>query len=157
MVGINIAITEKNRKLTAQRLNILLANEYVLYTKTLKFHWNVKGPFFGQLHKLFNDQYEQLLDMIDEIAERALQVGFPAQATLEEFLDASSIKEEVGKYPDDKQMIKLLLDGHETIILLVRDDIDDITTEKDAGTNNFLCEIIEKHEKMAWMLRAHLQ
>lgn len=156
-VGVHIGISEKGRKEVAQRLNLLLANEYVLYTKTLKYHWNIKGPFFGPLHELFGKQYEQLLHMIDDIAERAQQLGFEAVATLKEFLKVSTIKEEPGVYPDDKGMIKNLLNDQEAIIRQIREDIDHTTQVSDAGTNNFLSELIEKHEKMAWMLRSHLQ
>jgi starvation-inducible DNA-binding protein len=141
----------------AHKLNVLLSSEYVLYTKTQKFHWNVVGPFFGQLHKLFNDQYDELAGLLDMIAERVRALGRPSFGTLTEFLANSQIKEDPGNNPDHTSMIKILLQDHETIIKSMRDLIDLTANLNDMATNNFLCGLVEKHEKMAWMLRAHLQ
>lgn len=154
---INIDITEKNRKLVADRLNLLLANEYVLYTKTLKFHWNVVGLFFGPLHALFQKQYEQLLEIVDEVAERVRALGYLSHGTLKEFSTHATLPEEPGKNPDSKSMIRLLLEDHEAIIRQIRKDIDYAAELGDMGTNNFLSDLIETHEKTAWMLRAHLE
>jgi starvation-inducible DNA-binding protein len=154
---INIDIADSNRKKVAERLNLLLANEYVLYTKTLKFHWNVVGPFFGPLHALFQKQYEQLLDIVDEVAERVRALDHMSHGTLKEFAANTTLPEEPGKNPDSAAMIRLLLEDHEAIIRQIRKDIDYVTELQDMGTNNFLSELIETHEKTAWMLRAHLQ
>ncbi len=154
---IDIGITEKNRQIVAERLNTLLANEYVLYTKTLKYHWNVKGKFFGPLHALFQEQYEKLFEFIDAVAERSLSIGFNATGTLNEFIKHTILTEQPGENPDESNMIENLLADHEAIIKQLRDDIDLTIEMNDAGSNNFLADLIEKHEKMAWMLRAHLQ
>ncbi len=154
---IDIGIAEKNRQIVAERLNKLLANEYVLYTKTLKYHWNVKGKFFGPLHALFREQYEKLFVFIDDVAERSLSIGFDAAGTLNEFMKHTTLMEQPGENPDELGMIANLLSDHEAIIKQLRDDIDLTIEMNDAGTNNFLADLIEKHEKIAWMLRAHLQ
>lgn len=154
---VNIDIPEKNRLELSGQLNQLLANEYVLYTKTLKYHWNVKGKFFGQLHKFFQDQYEKLAEIIDQVAERSVQLGYPADGTLKEFMNKTSLQEQPGQNPADLTMIKNLLLDHETIIIQIRADINLSAQLNDMGTNNLLCDIIEKHEQMAWMLRAHLE
>ena len=153
---INIDIADKNRKEIADRLNLLLANEFVLYAKTLKFHWNVVGPFFGPLHALFEKQYEQILDIIDEVAERVRALGHISYGTLREFSEHATLPEEPGKNPDSLTMVRLLLEDHEAIIRQIRKDVDYATELGDAGTNNFLGELIETHEKTAWMLRSHL-
>ena len=62
---VNIGISESHRKAVSDRLNLLLANEYVLYTKTLKYHWNIQGKHFGALHIFFREQYEQLFDIVE--------------------------------------------------------------------------------------------
>jgi starvation-inducible DNA-binding protein len=141
----------------AQKLNVLLASEYMLYTKTQKFHWNVVGPFFGQLHKLFNDQYDELAGFLDMVAERVRALGHRSFGTLAEFIKFSQIAEEPGVNPDATAMIKILLQDHEMIIKYMRDLTDLTANLNDMATNNFLCGLMEKHEKMAWMLRAHLQ
>lgn len=153
---INIGLPEKNRQAVANTLNDLLSNEYVLYVKTQKFHWNVVGKFFGPLHALFGDQYEQLAGTIDRMAERIRALGFKPYGTLQEFAEHATISEEPGVNPDDTTMIRTLLEDHEAVIQQLRVAIDQTADMNDMGTNNFLADLIEKHEKTAWMLRAHL-
>src|SRR4051812_181117 len=102
---IDIGIVEKNRAAMAVHLNNLLSSEYALYTKSLKYHWNVVGVNFGPLHALFKENYEQLLTVADTLAERTRALGFKAFGTLTEFSKHSEVKEEPGKNPDDKDMI----------------------------------------------------
>lgn len=138
-------------------LNRLLADEYLLYTKLRNFHWNVVGPDFPQLHRLFEEQYEQVDDAIDEIAERARAVGGLAEGTLAGFLKLTRLTEAGSPLPDARGMVAELLADHEAIIRSLRTDLVD-AGEKwgDAGTNDFLTGLMERHEKMAWMLRATL-
>src|SRR3712207_9374540 len=71
----DIGVKDDARKKIVETLNMRLCDEYVLYTKTRKYHWNVIGPRFHQLHEFFKEQYEILDEMVDEIAERARQLG----------------------------------------------------------------------------------
>ena len=79
----NIGIADKDRQAVAEILNTLLSDEYVLYTKTRNFHWNVTGLQFNDLHKFFEAQYEELDDTVDEVAERARALGAWAFGTLD--------------------------------------------------------------------------
>src|SRR5207245_1906541 len=65
----------KDRAGVVKVLNALLADEYVLYTKTRNYHWNVVGPQFNDLHKFFGEQYEAIDDFVDDVAERARTLG----------------------------------------------------------------------------------
>lgn len=152
----NIGISDKNRKVVVEILNQILADEYVLYTKSLKFHWNVESDNFSELHAFFKEHYEKLLEMADDVAERARSLGGNAFGTLEEFLQHTNLAEEVGKIPDATDMIEDLLTDHETIIQHLRKSLEVCTEHGDAGTSNFLTDLMEKHEKMAWMLRAFI-
>jgi starvation-inducible DNA-binding protein len=138
-------------------LNHLLANEYLLYTKTLNYHWNVTGKHFGALHKLFNEQYEIILEIVDSVAERARSLGVQAHATLKEFIKNGTIIEHPNQFEGDMHMIADLVTAHQIIIAQLRPAIATTQELNDMGTNNFLCELLEKHEKMAWMLQAHLE
>jgi starvation-inducible DNA-binding protein len=154
----NIGISDDSRKSVVEILNSRLSDEYTLYTKTRKYHWNVTGKRFFQLHEFFEEQYEQLDEMIDEIAERARQLGGKSFGTMEEFVRTSSVEEDPGEYPDAQTMISNLLEDHEAIIQTLRKNADDCDEKyDDMGTNDFLLEAVQKHEKMAWMLRAHLE
>jgi len=153
----NIGIADKNRDAVAGILNTLLSDEYLLYTKTRKFHWNVIGPQFHDFHKFFESQYEELDDVVDEVAERARTVGSISFGTLVEFLKHTRLKEEAGRNPGPRGMISILLSDHEAIIRHLRNDLDDCVTKyKDMGTSDFLTGLMERHEKMAWMLRVML-
>lgn len=153
----NLGISEQDRRTMAKHLEVLLANEYVLYTKTLKMHWNVEGKHFGALHAFFKEQYEQLFVINDDVAERIRALGFHSTGTLTEFLKQTTLREAPGENPADLGMIEALLLDHEEIIRQLRKDADIATELHDTGTNNFLAELLETHEKMAWMLRAHLR
>src|SRR6267142_6470387 len=95
---LNIGISESNRDSIVKILNAILADEYVLYTKTRNYHWNVVGPQFNDLHKFFEGQYGELNEVIDDVAERARTLGGAATATLTEFRDAARLKEHPGQY-----------------------------------------------------------
>ncbi len=154
----NIGITDNNRESVAAILNTLLADEYLLYTQTRKYHWNVTGPHFNDLHKFFQSQYEELNDIVDDVAERARSLGEVSDGTMTEFLKKTHLSEQPGKVPDANGMLQNLLKHHESIIKSLRTDIE--TCDKkygDAGTTDFLTQVMEKHEKMAWMLRATVQ
>lgn len=154
---INIGITEKNLKSIAAMLSACLATEMTLYIKTRKFHWNVAGESFMELHKLFQTQYEQLEESIDEIAERVGKIGEKTIGTMAEFSKLSLLKEHPGKYSSSKEMIKELLADHETVIIQLRKNIDDCADKyKDAGTADFLTGLMEQHETAAWVLRRYL-
>jgi len=155
---INTGIPSGSRGKEAGLLNALLADEYLLYTKTRNFHWNVGGPHFNELHKFFETQYELLDQAVDDIAERTRALGENAVGTLTEFLKLTSLHEQPAEYGDAHQMLSVLCADHETIIRGLRTGIEVCAEEhRDAGTADFLTGLMEEHEKMAWMLRAYLK
>ena len=152
----NIGISDKNLQHITSDLTAVLADAMTLYVKTRKFHWNVAGESFMELHKLFEKQYKELEEAIDEIAERISKLGAKTIGTMEEFGKKSSLKESPGKYPTSREMIKELLKDHESAIQSIRKIIDDCTDKyKDAGTADFLTGLMEKHETIAWTLRRY--
>lgn len=154
---LNIGISEKNLKASSDLLSVVLANEMALYIKTRKFHWNVSGESFMELHKLFENQYKQLEESIDEIAERIGKLGHKTIGTMQEFSKLASIKENPGKYASSKDLLIQLLKDHETIIIMLRKNVDDCAEKiKDAGTADFFTGLMEQHETIAWTLRRYL-
>ena len=153
-----IGIPDADRKGVSDILNALLSDEYVLYTKTRNYHWNVVGPQFSDLHKFFEAQYEALNDIVDEVAERTRTLGGRPIGTLGGFLKHARLKEATGEVTDARAMLESLLRDHESIIRSLRQD-QAIALERhgDAGTNDFLTGLMEKHEKMAWMRRAFVE
>ncbi|MGZ4048126.1 MAG: Dps family protein [Bacteroidia bacterium] len=153
----NIGISEKKLTAITDLLSVVLANQVTLYTKTRKFHWNVGGESFMELHKLFEGQYKQLEEAIDEVAERISKLGSKTIGTMTEFGKLATLKEYPGKYPSSKGMIEELLKDHETVIIQLRKYVDDCTDKyNDAGTTDFLTGLMEAHETIAWTLRRYL-
>ena len=152
-----IGIKPTNSAEVANSLNRLLADEHVLYIKTRNAHWNVEGPDFLSIHRFFEEQYKQLEETIDDIAERIRTIGHYAEATLEKFLQETHLSEQSREKNDSAGFIRALLDDHDSIIIHLREDVDRFTNDwKDVGTADFITGLLETHEKMAWMLRAHL-
>ena len=153
-----IGITPKNLSEVANELNKLLADEHVLYIQTRNAHWNVEGPDFLTKHKFFEEQYHQIETIIDDVAERIRTIGHYAEGTLAGFLQLTHLTEQTREKNDSSGFMKSLLQAHEAIIIHLRENIDRFADEwKDAGTSDFITGLMETHEKMAWMLRAHLK
>jgi starvation-inducible DNA-binding protein len=152
---INIGIEEKDRKQIAEGLSRLLADTFTLYLKTHNFHWNVTGPMFQTLHLMFEVQYNELWTASDLLAERMRALGVFAPATYKEFGRLTSIKEEDG-IPAATDMIRLLVEGHETAARTARTVFTTAEEASDAPTADLLTERMQVHEKTAWMLRSLL-
>ena len=152
-----IGISEKDLHKSIELLSVVLADEMTLYVKTRKFHWNVCGESFMELHKLFQAQYTELEETIDLVAERIGKLGGKTIGTMKEFSDHSRVKESPGKYPSQKDMLKELLSDNELVIVQLRKDIEETSNKnKDAGTADFLTGLMEQHETTAWKLRRYL-
>ena len=153
----NIGIADKNRKAVTVELTKLLADEFLLYTKTRNAHWNIEGKDFHSMHIFFESQYEHLDEVMDNVAERIRQLGHYAPATLKEFLSLTHLTEKLGGENNSQGFIKELLADHEGIIIFLRENVNRFADDfKDAGTSDFITGLMEQHEKMAWMLRSHL-
>lgn len=154
----NIGITDENRQHVSNQLAKLLADEYVLYTKTRNAHWNVEGPDFHSMHVFFEDQYNQLDEIMDSVAERMRSIGHYAPATLKSFLQLTHLTEYSERKNDSQGFLKELLEDHESIIQFLRANIEPFAnTYKDAGTSDFITSLLGEHEKLAWMLRSHFR
>jgi starvation-inducible DNA-binding protein len=148
--------TPNPAKPVADALSKLLADSYTLYLKTHNFHWNVTGSQFAQLHLLFEQQYEELAQAVDLIAERIRALKFPAPGSYAAFLPLTSIKEATG-VPKAKGMIQQLLDDHQTVAKTANLVVVAAETAKDQATLDLATQRLQVHEKTAWMLRSLLQ
>ncbi|MDB5775931.1 MAG: ferritin [Herbaspirillum sp.] len=154
--GINIGISDKDRKKIADGLSKLLADSYTLYLKTHNFHWNVTGPMFNTLHLMFEGQYTELALAVDLIAERIRALGYPAPGTYGAFVKLSSIKEEDG-VPNATEMIQKLVEGQEAVTRTARSIFPIVDAASDEPTADLLTQRMQLHEKNAWMLRSLLE
>ncbi len=154
----NIGLTENAREAVANELSKVLADEYVLFTKTKNAHWNVEGPDFYEKHKFFEAQSEELDAIIDSVAERIRTLGHYVDAMLKAFLSVTHSTEQKRERNDSAGHIRELLADHESLIIFLRANVA-VFSEKyhDAGTSDFITGLMETHEKMAWFLRSHLK
>jgi starvation-inducible DNA-binding protein len=154
----DIGLSAANTEGVAAILSRLLADEHVLYLRLRNYHWNVVGALFGPLHELFQQQYEALAIDIDDIAERIRMLGPTVPGTMTEFLQLATLAERPGDLPKDVDMVAHLVADHEAIIRNLRRDLRACDEQyDDMGTSDFLTGLMEKHEKMAWLLRAHIE
>lgn len=154
---IDIGITERNRKQITNELSKILADEFVLFTKTKKAHWNVEGIDFYEKHNFFEAQASQIDEFIDSIAERIRTLGHYTPASLNSYMELTQLAEPISKY-DSQSLINELLADHEIIIIQLRRNINIIANDyDDLGTSDFITGLMKDHEKMAWFLRSMLK
>lgn len=152
-----IGIIDNNRQAVATEMAKILADETVLYIKTKNAHWNIEGHDFYTKHVFFETQFGQLDEIIDDVAERIRSLGHYAPATLKSYLSLTRLTEETREKNDGEGFVKMLLADHQNIILILRGHIKSFADDyHDLGTSDFITGLMEKHEKMAWFLRAHL-
>ncbi len=154
---INIGISDKDRKAIADGLGKLLADTYTLYLTTHNFHWNVTGPMFNTLHTMFMQQYTELWNAVDPVAERIRSLGHPAPGSYAEFGKLSSIPDAPTKPPKALDMVRILVDGHEAVARTARSVFPLAEKAGDEPTADLLTQRLTVHEMAAWMLRSLLE
>ncbi len=152
----NIGIAEKNREAVSEKLQILLADEHVLYIKLRNYHWNIEAHNFSELHEFYEEQYNELAGVIDKVAERIRMLGFMSKGKMADFLKLTRLRETEYTTKAGEQLENLIHD-HESIIRYLRDSIKEIEKDTDdIGTEGLLSGLLEIHEGMRWMLNAFL-
>lgn len=134
-------------------LKAVLADAYIYYFKAHSFHWNVEGPNFPQYHKLFGKVYTQLFEEIDLIGEHMRALAQYAPSSIAELIAPTTITEEIAPSDAITMVRKLSLTNDMFLITLMRayqlaEDANEL------GLSNFLQDLIEKHQKTGWMLKA---
>ena len=157
--AIDIGISGGDRKKIAEGLSSFLADSFTLYLKTHNFHWNVTGPMFNALHNMFEMQYTEEWNALDEIAERTRALGFNAPGSYAEFIRLSSLTEEPGltEAPDWREMVRQLVVGNEAVARTARKVLKTADGAGDDPTVDLMTQRLQTHEKYAWMLRSLLQ
>ena len=155
-MDINIGIKQADREQIVAGLHVLLVNSYTLYLKTHNYHWDMTGPMFNTLHLMFEQQYTELAEAVDQIAERIRALGAFAPGSYTEYARLTSIPEDE-TVPDAETMIKNLVAGQETLARQARDVMATVGESRDEPTADLLTQRMQVHEKNAWMLRSLIQ
>lgn len=135
-------------------LEVILADSYALYFKTQNYHWNVEGSEFRSLHLLFEGQYEDLAEGIDELAERIRTLKSKV-SPLSDLMKHTSIKEP-NINSNSTAMLKDLVHDQEIIIATLYKGVKISQEEDDEGTADILINRLKAHEKNKWMLSSSL-
>lgn len=137
-------------------LSVVLANNYALYLKTQNYHWHVVGPRFHSLHEMFEQQYQNLQEANDEIAERIRALGAYAPATFAEYAKLMQIKEGNSK-ADANTMVKTLRDDNQKLVDLCYKALHIAEEVGDHATADFMSDRILDHQKFHWMLTVSVE
>lgn len=156
--NIDIGIKDGDRKKIANGLSHFLADAHTLYLKTHNFHWNVTGPMFNSLHAMFQEQYTEQWNALDEVAERIRALGYNAPGSYREFIELTSIPEEpgLGDSADWREMVRQLVAGNEAVCRTARKVLGTADAAGDDPSVDLLTQRLQTHEKYAWMLRSLL-
>lgn len=130
-----------------------LAETFTLFVKTQGYHWNVTGHTFHSLHEMFEEQYVDLRDAADDLAERMRALGAIAPGSFYEFMQLAQIADHEPT-EDAIEMVKILAADHEAIARTIRPLVEVADEAGDAATSDLITERLAAHEKAAWMLRA---
>jgi len=149
----DIGLSDADRQRVAESLSRVLADTYTLYLKTQNFHWNVTGPQFRTLHLMFEEQYTDLAEAVDEIAERIRALGAVAPGSFSQFAKLSSIQEAT-TVPSAQDMIRQLVSDNETADRTLRETANIADEVNDIVTADLVTERMAVHEKAAWMMRS---
>lgn len=153
-----IGIGKNELKKVCALLNGILSDQHVLYLKTRNYHWNLVGDRFRTLHEFYEEQYNDLAMAIDQTAERVRMLGGVAHGSMKEFLEAATLEEAPGQLIHGVDSIVALVSDHEACARSLREAITLCDEEyDDAGTADFLTDLLQKHEQAAWMLRSFLE
>lgn len=158
ILKVNDGLSEDQQQGVVELLRMALADQHVLYMRMRNYHWNITGPQFQPLHELIEEQYDQIAEAIDDTAERIRQYGAFAPGTLTEMLKITRLAEEPGEVPTAREMVAHLVADHEAIIRQLREDNKLAgDTYQDVAVEDYFVNLIQDHQKMAWLLRAHLE
>lgn len=135
------------------KLEVLLADTYALYLKTQNYHWHVRGPNFKGLHELFEMQYKELAEAVDQIAERIIIMAHKAPATFTELNNLKTVKDG-NSNATSNQMVSELAKDNGVLVNDLNQALKIAQDNHDEGTVNLLSNRIAAHQKAHWMLNA---
>ena len=150
-------LPKKTRRAMCDLLNARLADAIDLRLQTKQAHWNVKGPNFIALHELFDKLYEVVGEYVDELAERAVQLGGTAQGTLQAVAKHSLLDVYPPATSAGHDHLKLLAKALAKFGASVRHAVDAAAKAGDADTADLFTEISRGNDKQLWFIEAHLE
>lgn len=152
---IHTGLSKAERGDVARELTKVLADSFAVYLKTHGYHWNVRGPEFFSFHNLLEQQYTDMWNALDDIAERIRALGVLAPQSYPAFGNLTSIKDGDPE-KEATAMLTELMQDHETLIATARKALDTASEAGDEASADLMTQRLAAHEKFAWMLRSTL-
>lgn len=138
-----------------ETLKRTLADEYILQLKTQNCHWNIEGPLFFSLHKLFEDQYGQIADFVDRTAESLRALKTHAPGSFREFLELASVQEISSERMNAGQIVETLSQDHTNMAIALKARLEVAEDAEETSAVVLYEDLVSFHEKAAWMIRSH--
>jgi starvation-inducible DNA-binding protein len=144
---------EKNKESKDLDLRGFLSETFVAYMKTYALHWNYEGAKFYGVHKMTEEQYTDMANAIDEMAERMRALGNSAPLSLQHILEHSSLKEYTNVADNDRSLQELIkshrrLSENGKLLAKIADE------NEDPYTHDMIVARVGQHDKFAWMLES---
>jgi starvation-inducible DNA-binding protein len=139
-----------------QQLRVILGTNFGLYFKAHAFHWNIEGPNFAQYHEFLGDFYTSVFRQTDFIAEKIRMLGVYAPTSIARMLELADIQEE-DSIPDALEMLRRLKSDNDRFIFHLRAGIAAADQANEPAISNFLQDLLDKHQKQAWMLSSFIK
>lgn len=151
----NIEMSDDAKRACADALAKVLSDTFVLYLKTHNYHWNVEGENFRDLHEMFEEQYRDLWETTDDLAERIRALGHYAPGTFAQFARLATVKEK-DDIPRANDMLRDLVADNEAVARTLRSAIATTQEAGDEASAGLLTDRLTTHEKQVWMMKSML-
>lgn len=152
-----INLSEEDQQAVSAALFNSMADTFSLYFKTHSYHWNVTGSNFFSLHTLFEEQYTNMWEALDELAERMRTLGNAAPVSSTTLVKHSGIAEAKEGKISSTDMVKDLAEGHKHLVATLNAAFKVAQENGDEVTVGMLTERLDFHEKAYWMLRSSVE
>lgn len=148
-------LAKRTRNQVIDALQRQTANGFALYYNYKRYHWNTHGPLFRDLHLLFDDHAAQVLQTIDDFAERIRILGGVPVATPRDTVEHQSVQ--CGRSTDVAGFVREAVENHRKVIEEMRVAVDAAQGAGDPGTADVFTRLVQVHEKQEWFLREILE
>ncbi|MBA3722589.1 MAG: DNA starvation/stationary phase protection protein [Parachlamydiaceae bacterium] len=136
----------------AKAINPIIADAFALYIKTKNFHWHLSGPHFRDYHIMFDEQADQIFEMIDVLAERVRKLGGNTIHSIGQISQLQSIEDDNDEFVEAKEMVRRLLEDNKKCAARMYAAHKVCDDNNDVSTASFLEIYIDETERRAWFL-----
>jgi starvation-inducible DNA-binding protein len=136
----------------SEALNAVLADTFALYVKTKNFHWHASGPHFRDYHLLLDEQSEQILATVDELAERVRKIGGTTLRSIGQIARLKRIQDNDEDFVAPLEMLGELMADNKAMIQTMREAHKLADKHEDVATASLLETFIDGAERRTWFL-----